>query len=290
MKANKVLYMGLGGVVALAIAGAALMFSQPTQAAESDLAVLALADVDDVLHPGPNGRGRPGGFGDQSFLLDELGITQEEFDAAREAARSAAIDQAVEAGLLTAEQGERLKEQNGFGPRGLGQRGAKQGIDMDALMAEALGITVEEWTTAKENARAAALVQALADGLITQEQIDLMEAARALRGTIDKDAIMADVLGVSVEEVAAARSNHTLRDLVEESGLTADELRAALQAAHAAAIDQAAADGIITVEQAELLQEAAENGPRGFGPRGRGHHGPRGGAPNGAPEDPSFAG
>lgn len=114
-------------------------------------------------------------------LADALGITTDELNAAQEAARSAALDQAVAEGLLTQEQADAIR--NGEG-RGLGirpPRGQAGTIDMDALLADALGITVDELDAAEQAAREAGLAQAVADGAITQEQADLMTARGALK-------------------------------------------------------------------------------------------------------------
>ncbi len=303
MKWMKVIYMGLGGVIALALAGAAFLFVRPTLASQVAPAAAAAIGLDDgVFHGrGPNGgRGGHGARLDiQSYLLDELGITQEEFDAARETARTAAIDQALADGLITEAQAEALKEGTGGRLHGFGFRGGPE-VDHEALLADALGITVEELETAKENARAAAVAQALADGEITQEQVDRMEVHQALKDAIDREAILAEALGVTVADVAAARENRTMADLVEASGLTQAELRDALQAAHQAAVDQAVEDGVITREQADLLGDGGMFGPggrRGFGgPRGnqgfpgRGFNGQGQGAPDTAPAAGSFSG
>jgi hypothetical protein len=60
-----------------------------------------------------------------------------------------------------------------------------------------------------ESAQAAMMEEAVADGRITQEQADFMQAGRALRDYIDKDAIMASALGISVDELNAARDEET---------------------------------------------------------------------------------
>jgi hypothetical protein len=157
-----------------------------------------------------------------------------------------------------------------------GDRGGLN-IDRQSLLAEALGISVEELEAAQESARSAALQQAIEAGLITQEEADLMAAGQLLRSVIDRDAIMAQVLGVTVEELQAAKTAGTMQELVEASGLTQAEIMTALQEAHAAAIAQAVADGLITQEQADALQ----SGP-GFGGMRGGHRGHGGmGGPGG---------
>ncbi len=150
------------------------------------------------------------------------------------------------------------------------------GVDYDALLAEELGITVEELQAARDAAQVAALEQAVAAGTITQEQADLMSAADALRDFVDRDAIMAQVLGVTVEELDAAKAAGTVQDLVDATGKTQEELATAVQEAYQAAVTDAIASGIITQEQADQLQSERGFGLRGFGPGGEmrgGHHG-----------------
>ncbi len=186
---------------------------------------------------------------------------------------------------------------HGFGPgatfggpgQAFGQRGGFEGserggpggfgfgdkIDRDALLAEALGITVEELEAAQEQAQAAAVEQALAEGLITQEKADMMEAGRKLRTYLDRDAMAAQALGLSVEEIQAARdAGKPMAVLIWEQGLDPSEMRTAMQEAHQVAVQQAVTDGIITQEQADQFANGPGfGGPRGRGPGGGGRHG-----------------
>jgi hypothetical protein len=169
-----------------------------------------------------------------------------------------------------------------------GPRGQIGGLpDMDGYLADALGITLEELQAAQAAAREAALADAVADGRISQEQADLMIARQALRDYVDPDAILAGILGVSTEELDAAKADHTVRDLIANSGLSPEELRTAVQEAYEAVVAQAVADGVITQEQADSLPDGPPRGNGRFGgPRGGGHPpgGPRGGGfPGGAP-------
>jgi hypothetical protein len=93
-----------------------------------------------------------------------------------------------------------------------------------AYLAEALSITVEELQAAQEEAHAAMVAQAVEDGVITQEQADLMAARQAFR------TYMADA----------------------EAQSAADALAAAVEA------------GAITQEQADLLTEQMSQGGRGM--------------------------
>jgi hypothetical protein len=194
--------------------------------------------------------------GNDELLAEALGITVEELQSAQEAAVAAGIDQALAEGLITEAQAEMLQERGVRGLRG-GMRppffgNADSTIDPHALLAEALGITVEELEAAQESARAAALAQAVEEGRITQEQADQMMAHQALR----------------------------------------PYLQERMQTAFTDAVEQALEEGVITQEQADqLLEEGAARrfgkpggmhgmggrdgmrGPGGdgfFGPRGRG--------------------
>jgi hypothetical protein len=106
---------------------------------------------------------------------------------------------------------------------GFGMRGDMMG-DHQEYLAEALGTTVEELQAAQEKAHAAMIAQAVEDGVITQEQADLMAAGQAFR------AYMADT----------------------DAKSAADALAAAVEA------------GAITQEQADLLTEQMSQGGRGM--------------------------
>jgi lambda repressor-like predicted transcriptional regulator len=160
----------------------------------------------------------------------------------------------------------------GHGPRGFFGRGGS--IDRESLLAEELGVTVEELQAARERAQATALEQAVEQGLITQEQADLMQAKSALQSYVDKESLMAVALGISVEELQAAIADGTtMPELLEEQGLNAATLRENMAAAREAAVQQAVEDGVISQELADQIQ-SAERGGFGFPGHGRrGHHG-----------------
>lgn len=294
---KKLVYMLLGGVVALAMVfGGFAVYAQTTDEGEATPeAVPGDTTQDDATTvrpfrgeiPGLDGRGGHDGLGidNDALLAEALGITVEELQAAQDTARTARIEQAIADGLLTREQADALLagEMGLRGNFGFGHRGHDlPGADGDTYLAEALGITVEELQAAQEAARAAGVQQAVDEGLITQEQADLMAAAQALRDAVNEDAIMAEALGVTVEEYQAAKEAHTVQDLLDASGLTQAELMTAVQTAHDAAVQQAVADGVITQAQADALANGRGFGIDGFGgPRGGhgGHGGPGGLAP-----------
>ena len=248
---RKVIYMVLGGILALALAFAgAATFAQtddedtttetvPEAESESE------SDSETITVPRFNGRFNFGGVhGDQGqALADALGITLEELQAAQEEAHAAAIDQAVADGLLTQEQADQLLSEEGrFRGYHLGNG------DGQEFLADALGISVEELQAAIDEVEAARLAAMVEAGIITQEQVDMITAQRAVASYIDREA-----------------------------------LQATIQAAYEDAINQALEDGVVTQEQADtLLSNAANFGLRGFGGPGFGgrgghHHGPRGG-------------
>ena len=162
----------------------------------------------------------------------------------------------------------------GFGP---GSGGPE--ADRGQHLADALGISLEELQAARAEAFEAGLTEAVADGRIDQEQADLMLAGHALKQAIDREALMADALGISVEELQAAREEgKSMRELLDELGIEPQALRERMEAAMDAAVEKAVADGVITQEQADALKTAKDE--RGQGRRG-GHRGGVRGGPGG---------
>ncbi|MBV7332176.1 hypothetical protein KFU94_28880 [Chloroflexi bacterium TSY] len=163
--------------------------------------------------------GRTSAF--QTHLAEALGITLEELQAAQETAREDSV-------------GEESSQER---------------------LAEVLGITVDELQVARQEAIQSALEQAIEDGRITEEQAELREVAQDLREFIDGAALLADALGVSVEDLETARETGTsLRDLIDELNLDPSTVRENLQTGYDAAVQQAVDEGIVTQEQAEALQ------------------------------------
>jgi len=164
--------------------------------------------TEDVSKPGaPRGHGRSA---DQTYLAEALGITIEELELAQQAANEKAIDLAVEDGVLTKEQADAMKTlgigMHGFHsmPRVPSRIAGK--IDHETLLAEELGITVEELQAAHETAKEAEIQNAVEKGDLSQEQAELMKARQALMAYhLDHESIIAQVLGISVEELQAAQ-------------------------------------------------------------------------------------
>jgi hypothetical protein len=239
-------------VSALAIAAlVGVAAYQTTQAASPALRNAAAgvshdlnADTATGFNHGGNGR-MPGGASDE-YLAEALGITTDELSAAYEEASTAAIAKAVEEGLITQAQADAMSA-NGkafpFGGRGGGWLG-DNGIDFEALLADALGITTDELQAARTKAEEARLAQAVADGDLTQEQADLMKGKQALY------------------------ADQTFLD--------------GLKTAFETAVKDAVSRGVITQAQADLILENSANGmgfPGMDGPGRGGMGGPRGGRP-----------
>jgi len=242
--------------------------------------------------PGFHGHhGMPGQFaqpeglsaGDE-LLAAALDIDVETLEAARVTAREAAIEQALDEGLITEEQAQMLLD-SPFGfdfHHEQGFHGFGDSIDQEALLADALNISVEQLQAARQEANEAALAEMVAAGYLTEAQVGLMNAQRALKDAIDRQALLAEVLGISQTELEEAlTSRDAMATLIEDSGMTIAQFNEAMQAAYLAALEQAVEDGVITAEQYQALQDAGlvnqVFGGHGFGGRGHGGHGRPGG-------------
>ena len=257
-------------------------------------------------------------------LIEAAGLTKDEFKAAMEEAMPEVLAQAVEDGVLTQEQadaiasGERPDRPEGkHGKRGGGQDGPLEtykaaaaadilGLTVEELQAaredgtrlpeliEAAGLTEDEFKAAMEEAQPEILAQAVEDGVLTQEQADAIAAGERPEGPKDllkpyAEEATADILGLTVEELQAAREDGTrMPELIEAAGLTNEEFKAAMDAAKADILAQAVEDGVITQEQADSINERDFSGPRQNGPHDHGRRGPRGG--NGGPGGPGNGG
>lgn len=270
---KRVLYMGLGGLLVLGIViGGAAVFAQSGDDAEDpatqddvpEAGILPEAGVEqdeDGLEPEIRtwrfgARSALGNNGNE-LLAEALGISVEELQAAHEEVRLAVIDQALEEGLITEDQAEQLRESERPFRAGRAVRGLV--INTEELLADALGISVEELQEARAEVRAARLEELVEAGVLTQEQADLIAAREAVAGYVDRDA-----------------------------------LAETIQNAYEAAIDAALQDGAITQEQADALLEFVPNigapGLPGFGfGGGRGHHHGHGFAPGDAFGPDAFA-
>lgn len=166
-----------------------------------------------------------------------------------------------------------------FGLRGLDHWGGPgdQG-DSNWLenLAEALGITVDQLQEAQEQAYAATVTDAVAAGQLTQEQADQILARQALKSYVDRRAILAEALGMTVDELEAALADgQSPVDLMAAQGIDSTTLQANAQAAYEAAVQRAVTDGVITQAQADQI--LSDGGFGLFGRGGFGGHDGRGG-------------
>ena len=163
----------------------------------------------------------------------------------------------------------------GFGHGG--RFGLGTGFVYDAYIAEELGVTVAELQAARQAAHEAALEQAVDEGVLTEEQAELILAGQALKGYIDPQEILSEALGIDAADIEAARAaGEPLQDLFGD--MEPEEIREALQAAYEDAVEQAIDEGVITADQAEQLQEKGFPG-RLLGKHRGGFHGQGGFAP-----------
>ncbi len=257
---KKLLYMVIGGLLTISLAfGAYSTFAQTDDGADDSVPSEGAAETEETpsFPGGPqfDNRGDRRGFNNQNLdltdgdelLAEALGITVEELQAAKEAVRVAAVEQAVADGLLTQEQADQIL--SGEGRRG-GHRGmggfAGEKDEHDALLAAELDITVDDLTAAREEVHEARVQELIDAGVLTQEQADMAQARKDVQGYLDTDA---------------------LTEMMQE--------------AYQDAIDQALADGVITQEQADELASNAPTFNSGFGGRGGHGGGPRNGGPRG---------
>ncbi len=163
------------------------------------LAAMPAAAAGSVNAPLQHRRGPMGvgGWGDSdTYLAQALGITTAELQTAYQEATTAAIDKALADGLITQAQADALKQHSGMGGRFwghglfgmLGLTGST--IDMDALLADALGITTDELADARVEAQNLALAAAVDAGYLTQEQADQLKAEQALRGYLQEQGFL----------------------------------------------------------------------------------------------------
>ncbi len=174
------------------------------------------------------------------------------------------------------------------GPGGFG-RSMGRGFDNgSALLANALGITEAELQAAHLAAAESALDQAVADGLLTEDQAAKLKERGGIwfgimhrfQGNENTDALLAEALGISEEELGAACDSMIEKGV--EAGLLTEAqgndltvmkmMRDAASEAIDTALKKAVEAGLITQEQADNLLGDHKGGFRGFGgfdhPRG----------------------
>lgn len=174
--------------------------------------------------------------------------------------------------------------------------GGRFGVTQDSL-AKALGITLDQLTTAMTTASDKALAQAVANGDITQKQADQIKANGNGFGlhmggflkdsTIDYQALLAEALGITTDKLTAAiasAQSTAIADAVTAGDITQAQadlmlgrmalgnsttFQNSMSTAYKAAIQAAVTDGTITQAQGDaLLSDLTTNGfmgGRGFG-------------------------
>lgn len=208
------------------------------------------------IYGGPGMAGFGRGASSES-LAEALGITVEELNSAQRAAAEAAVAEALDAGILTEEQAATIRERLAESEGGLGRIPFGMGFHRGMP-------SVEDTDGAEVKI---VFDQLLADALgITTDELS---AARASA----RDAALADAIAtgeITQEQVDLIEARSALREyLSPESELTFEE-----------AVAQAVEDGVVTQSQADSLlgADAMMGGPRSGGP---GMGGPDMGGPRG---------
>lgn len=248
--------IGLSGLVIAALAGGMLLFANTGSAsASSAVRIAGLRSLQALADDSDLGRLR-GGDQRDAYLAEALGISEEALQTARENAFKAAVQQALDAGLITQSQAERLLDAPRFPRIGLGALlvGPDSGIDMNVLLAAELKISVEELQAAREKAVDLGWEQAIADGKLSEEQVELIKARRALQGEFNFHALALEALGLTQEKIDTYRQERMDRDaILKDLGMTAEEAKAAVRDVFEVAINEAVDAGTITQAQADLL-------------------------------------
>ena len=237
-----------------AIGGSALFFTDTVGAQVEDSAEVA----PEGDREGRRRQGRRILTGEEkaAIVADILGISTEELDAARE-------------------DGTKISE-----------------------LAEANGVSMDTIVDAIYDASVVKVNELVASEELTAEQGDTilarLELGKLAHDIIDRDVLKqaaADTLGISVEEMAAAKEDGTLQELAEAAGVTREDVKEAVTAARDGMIDEALANGEISAEQAEQLKElSGRKGRSGHGKgNGRAGRGGQGGPNNGAPVETTDA-
>jgi hypothetical protein len=264
-------YLGLGGLAmaALLVGVAAFGFSSINGAKAASVQQPA------AFHRGPGlGGFGPGGQADQTSLAQALGITVQQLQTAEQKAFEAAVQQALDKGLITQNQADMMILRGGwFGRGGMDGNlfGQNNGIDYQSLLATQLNITTDALQSAQKQAYTNQIDQAVQDGTLTQQQADLILGRYGLQSSLDPQALFAQALGISTDQLQTYQNQGmSISEILSTVGKTAVEVRDAEQAAYQAAVQQAVTSGAITQAQAD----AVLNSGYGFGflPGGFGGH------------------
>ena len=198
MDSKKLLYViPVVSALVLAVAVGVVAFSS-SSAASSNLGILTEGDDLDELPPwradfSKFGRGERPGLADKfdydSHLAEALGVTITELEDARQAAKEAALEQAVAEGAITQEQADLIAAHQAL----------MQYIDHQEIFAEALGIDLSDLEAARQEGKPLlylfgelglepaeikealqstyedAVQQAIDDGVITESQAEQLQ-------------------------------------------------------------------------------------------------------------------
>ena len=167
------------------------------------------------------------------------------------------------------------------------------------LLAEELGITVDELTAAQTSARDKVIDEALAAGDITEEQAEKLRsmeigeghlgfrlgwhaAGRVHNAIVSVFETAADVVGLPVEDVRERiAGGESLVAIADSQGIDEATLKSDLVGALTDRINQAVADGDLDQEKADMLLEnldsMVDRAINAEGPFDGLHDGPRGG-------------
>jgi hypothetical protein len=235
MKHKRTISILILGALAVATAIGAVAYRSVSAATPATVTTTNAAQVN---YNWNLGNGLHGGYTNED-LANALGITVDELTTAYQNAYAAGLAQAVEQGLITQAQADQLTTNGNAFPFGDRWNGwlAQNGIDFDALLANALGITVDELKAAYLTAYNTRIDQAVTDGNLTQAQADLMKGQNALYAN--------------------------------------NAFQSSMQSAFQSAVSAAVASGVITQAQADAILSNSTNmympGMGGMGGPGGGH-------------------
>ncbi|GAP09619.1 hypothetical protein BECAL_00769 [Bellilinea caldifistulae] len=214
---NKKVWIGISiGALALMLA-----IGLATQAVQS----VSASALPQIGGPFGGGRGMMGPNAGEA-LAQALGITTDDLNNAYQQAVQSAVQEGLDKGLITQAQADAILNGTGrFGGRGMLGWLFQNGVDFEAHLAKALGISVDELQAAYTKAAEIRLEQAVADGRITEEEANLLRARHALF------------------------NNETFQN--------------SMQAAFENAVKEAVTNGVITQAQADLILQQGGFGMRG---------------------------
>jgi hypothetical protein len=257
MKKRNVTMVLVGGILVLVMAlGVTAVFAQTDQDPETP------PETEKEL-PFHQWNKHGFGFGERKervrdhneLIAAELGVNVEDLRSAH----AAAFEAAREDGIL------------GFpGHRGFDKDGEFESYLADAL-AE-IGVSIDDLKAAQEAVKDDIIAELVEQGVITEEQRDMMEARQALKGYIDHAALIAQAaasLGIDLptpDEAPESRMNpRALMEQLEEKGITMQDVMEAMRQAYESAVNDAVSDDVINNDQAELILESDSRGLHSFG-------------------------